>query len=138
MYDVYLGGVTTSQWREDFKTQISSDISIFDPHMKNFSSLDTEDRVEQVAREFYFMDQSSIVVFYFNSASAKSVRVQLGDAVGRGKQVVVCFDGKVKGKTFLRRYCEYRGILIAHSIEGLVSTIEECIAEVELCSLDDD
>jgi len=54
MYDVYLGGVTAPEWREEFKRQVSQDISVFDPFVEDFKS---KDKTEQIAREFYFMDQ---------------------------------------------------------------------------------
>ena len=138
MYDVYLGGVASPEWRKDFAAQISSDITVFDPYVQDFSKYKSKDKAEQVAREFYFMDHSNILVFYFNEKSGKSARLQLGDAVGHGKQVVVCLDGKVKGKTFIKRYCHYRGILMTESLEDLVSMVEECSAELELCQFDDD
>ncbi len=134
-YDVYLGGVISPFWRKEFKSQISSDISVFDPYVDGLKS---KDKSEQIAREFYFMDQCELLIFYFNDRAAKSARLHFGDAVGRGKQVVVCLDGKVKGKTFIKRYCDYRGILLADSLEDLVATVEECAAELELCQLDDE
>lgn len=133
MYDVYLGGVTTPEWRKEFKDQISSDISVFDPHIKTFSKYTKRDKVEQIAREFYFMDECDVIVFYLNSKTAKSARLQLGDAVGSDKQVIVCLDGKVPGKTFIKRYCEFRGTILVESMEDLISTTEECAAELELC-----
>ncbi|MHA2279817.1 MAG: nucleoside 2-deoxyribosyltransferase domain-containing protein [Promethearchaeota archaeon] len=138
MYDVYLGGVTSPDWRKEFTSQVSSDISVFDPYIQKFGDYNAQDKAEQIAREFYFMDQSHVLVFYFNEKSGKSARLQLGDAVGRGKQVIVCLDGKVPGKTFIKRYCEYRGILLVESLEDLVTTVEECSAELELCKFDDD
>lgn len=138
MYDVYLGGVTSPEWRREFKSQVSSDINVFDPYVENFSKLKASDKSEQIAREFYFMDQSNLIVFYLNSRSSKSARMQIGDAVGNDKQVVVCLDGAVKGKTFIRRYCDYRGVVITESLEELVSTVEEYAAELELCQFEDD
>lgn len=135
MYDVYLGGVTSPEWRKAFKSQISSDISVFDPYIENFKA---KDKIEQIAREFYFIEQCDIIIFYFNAKSAKSARMQLGDTVGHGKQVIVCLDDKVKGKTFIKRYCEYRGVLLIESMEELVISVEECVAEVELCKFEDD
>lgn len=138
MYDVYLGGVTSPEWRKEFASQVSSDISIFDPFITDYSKYKAKDKAEQIAREFYFMDQCSVLVFYFNSKSAKSARLHLGDAVGHGRQVIVCLDGQVKGKTFIKRYCEYRGVLMTESIEDLITTVEACAAELELCQFDDD
>jgi len=138
MYDVYLGGVTSPEWRKEFTSQVSSDVSIFDPYIQDYSKYKAKDKAEQIAREFYFMDQCNILVFYFNAKSAKSARLHLGDAVGRGRQVVVCLDGQVKGKTFIKRYCEYRGILLAESMEDLITTVESCAAELELCQFLDE
>lgn len=136
-YDVYLGGVTAPEWRKEFKSQISSDISIFDPYIKSFPKYDKHDKAEQIAREFYFMDECHTIIFYLNSKAAKSARLQLGDAVGNDRQVIVCLDGKVPGKTFIKRYCEFRGIILVKSMEDLVSTVEECAAELELCQFSD-
>ncbi len=134
MYDVYLGGVTTPEWREDFKSQISSDIEVFDPYLIKFEDLDITDKAEQSAREFYFMEQCNILVFYLDTQSpAKSVRLQIGDAVGRGKQVIVCLDGEVQGKTYIKQYCEYRGVILSESLSELIRTVEEYTAELELC-----
>ncbi len=138
MYDVYLGGVTTPEWRKEFKSQVSSDISVFDPYVETFAKYDKNDKAEQIAREFYFMGECDVVVFYLDSKTAKSARLQLGDAVGNDKQVIVCLDGKVPGKTFIKRYCEFRGILLVESMENLVSTVEECAAELELCQFEFD
>lgn len=139
MYDVYLGGVTTPEWRNEFKSQVSSDISVFDPFIEEFKKFKKHDKVEQIAREFYFMEQCDVIVFYLNSTSvAKSVRLQIGDTVGNGKQVIVCLEGKVRGKTYLKQYAEYRGVLLVDSLEELVATVEECAAELELCKFDDD
>lgn len=138
MYDVYLGGVTTPHWRKEFRDQVSDDISIFDPYIETYSKYDKQDKAEQVAREFCFMDECDIVIFYFDAKTAKSARLQLGDAVGNDKQVVVCLDGKVPGKTFIKRYCEFRGIILVKSMEDLVSTVEECAAEFELCQFEFD
>ncbi len=138
MYDVYLGGVTTPEWRKAFKAQISSDVSVFDPYIETFAKYDKHDKDEQVAREFYFMSECDVIVFYFNSKTAKSARLQLGDAGGNDKQVIVCLDGAVPGKTFIKRYCEFRGIILVESMEDLVSTVEECAAELELCQFEFD
>ncbi len=138
MYDVYLGGVTTPEWRKEFKAQVSSDISIFDPYVETFAKYNKRDKAEQIAREFYFMDECDVIIFYLNSKAAKSARLQLGDAVGHNKQVIVCLDGSVPGKTFVKRYCEFRGIILVESMEDLVSTAEECAAELELCKFDED
>lgn len=136
MYDIYLGGTTLSQWREQFKNNISADISIFDPYVKKLSK---QDKSEQVAREFYFMDQCEIIVFYINSDEvSKSARLQLGDAVGLGKTVIVCLDGNVEGKEYIQYYCEYRGVICTSGIEDLITTVESYIAEIELCNFEDE
>lgn len=133
MYDVYLGGVTTPEWRKEFKAHISSDISVFDPYVETFKKYDKRSKAEQIAREFCFMEECNIIVFYFDSKTAKSARLQLGDAVGNDKQTIVCLNGRVPGKTFIKRYCEFRGIILVESIEDLISTVEEYAAELELC-----
>jgi hypothetical protein len=136
-YDIYLGGVMTPEWRQQFKTQITSEtnVTVFDPYIENFQELKSQDATEQIARSFYFMDLCKVIVFYFDSTNTKSARLFLGDAIGRGKQVIVCLNGKVTGKTFLQRYCEYRGIVITDSVEELVSTVKEYVEQVQLCQI---
>ncbi len=142
MYDVYLGGQTTEEWREKFENQISSDISIFDPLCKEFNTSDINEKSEQIAREFYFMEQCNLLVFYLNTIElSKSSRLQIGDAVGHELQVIVCLDGDVEGAEYIRKYCEYRGVVTTNSIEDLVLTVEEYaaeLAELESFSLDED
>jgi len=138
MYDVYLGGVTTPEWRQEFVSQLSDDISVFDPYLKDFDTFSKEDKLEQIAREFFFMEQCDLIVFYFNSSQpSKSVRLQLGDTVGRDKrEVIVCLDGDdIEGAQYVEQYCDYRGVIIVRNIEELVSAVEEYSAEIELCEL---
>ncbi len=133
MYDVYLGGVMTCDWREELKSRISTDISIFDPYLENF---DEKEKVEQIAREFYFIEQCDIITFYLDGSSdAKSVRVQIGEAAGQGKQVVICMTDDVNGFDYITKYCEYKGIPIVNSLSDLVTLVEECAAETDLCDL---
>lgn len=133
MHDIYLGGVNSPEWRKIFKSKISQDITIFDPYIEKLSTTE-KDKTEQIAREFYFLDYCSVVVFYFNSQSTKSARVQLGDAVGKGRQVIVCLDGKVSGKKFLKQYCDYRGVMLAESLDDLILDVEELINQLALCN----
>jgi len=138
-YDVYLGGVTTPKWREDFKSHLSNDISIFDPYVNKFDTFTKEDKAEQIARELYFIEQCDIIIFYLSSAeSSKSARLQIGDAVGHDKQVIVCLDEGVEGASYIEHYCEYRGVILVNTIEELVTTVEEYAAEVELCNFEEE
>lgn len=136
-YDVYLGGIVSKKWRDEFKKNIDADISVFDPRLNKFSTKNLPDKSEQLAREFYFMDICQIIVFYFNQSSSKSTRVQLGDCVGSKKQVIVCLDGEVPGKAYLELYCEYRGIPVTKTLEELVVTVEEYLAQLELSKTND-
>ncbi len=138
MYDVYLGGVTTPEWREEFKSRISSDISVFDPYIPEYQNLDDSGKSEQIARELYFTDECKMVIFYIDESECKSVRLQIGDAVGHDKQVIVCLQGEARGAAYIKRYCEYRGVLLAESLDELIRTVEEYSAELELCELKED
>lgn len=136
MFDVYLGGVSASEWRKEFKKQISPDISVFDPYVENFDA--SQEKIEQIARELYFIDESNIIIFYIdNSVVSKSIYLQLGDALGNDQQTIVCLTKDVSESSYIRNYCEYRGVLITESIEELVTTTEEYAAEVELCNFED-
>jgi len=136
-YDVYLGGASTSQWREEFKTQISSDISIFDPLLDEYQDLSEEAKANETARQLFHLENgNTLIVFYldFNWNGTSSL-LELGDSVGRGKQVIVCLDGEVMGEDKIRRYCEFRGVMIVESIEELVAMTESYLAEKELCAV---
>ena len=59
--------------------------------------------------------------------------LELGDSVAMDKQVVVCLDGDVQGKDKIKRYCEYKGVFVVTSLEDLITTVEEYIAQIDLC-----
>lgn len=132
--DIYLAGYADPKWRDEFNRQISNDINVFDPLVHNYKNLDDEERANQVAKEFELSETSEVVVFYFdeNWKSYFSM-VQFGDIVGRGQQVIACIPNKIESEEKVRRYCEYRGVIITASLEELVSTVEEMLAESELC-----
>ena len=137
MYDVYLGGALDSTYLSEFKKQISADISVFDPTVDNYEHLNDVEKANQVAKELIYMEEEAkLVIFYFNSKwQGVSSLIELGDCAGRGKSVIVCIDGEVEGGERIRRYCEFRGIIITDSLEDLITTVEEYMAQVELCSV---
>lgn len=133
MWDVYLGGVSDVAWRDEFKSKISQDITIFDPYLKDYKSLKVTGKTNQFAKELEVQDDCAIAIFYMNSKwRGTSTLLEIGTAVGGGKQVIVCLDGKVKGTKQIQKFCEYHGIPICKSIDELVLTIEEYIGELEL------
>lgn len=139
MYDVYLGGVSSPEWTEQFKSQIDNDISVFNPYIDDYENLNEFQTANQVAKELIFMERSDIIVFYFNEEhKGISALLELGDCVGKGKMVIVCLLGDVDGKDKIKRYCDFRGVIICETLEDLVLTVEEYIAEVELCSYEDE
>ncbi len=137
MFDVYLGGALDSVYLNEFKNQISEDISVFDPTVEDYDHLNNAQKNNQVAKELIYMEEESkLIVFYFNSDwQGVSSLIELGDCVGRGKAAIVCLDGSIKGEERIRRYCEFRGIIITDSLEDLITTVEEYMAQVELCSV---
>lgn len=135
-YDVYLGGLSQSEWREQLKSEISPDIKIFDPLVENYDENNNVQVHDQTAKQLYFIENgNTLIVFYLNSNwNGISSLLEIGDSVGRGKQVIVCLDGNVRGADKIRRYCEFRGALIVENFEDLISSIETCLAEIELCN----
>lgn len=140
MYDVYLGGVSISSWREEFKDQIGDDITVFDPMIKDYDDLDRPEQVNQSAKELtYMQEKCNLVVFYLDLLwKGTSLLLDIGDCVGRGKQVIICLQGDVENKDKIERYCDFHGVLVVHSLEDLVIATEECLAEVELCNIEGD
>ena len=87
MYDVYLGGVIDDSWTQEFKKNISSDISVFDPQVDGYDDFDNHELANQIAKEMTYMEnECNIVVFYLNHYyEGITSLLEIGDCVGRGK-----------------------------------------------------
>jgi len=136
--DVYLAGYADAEWREDFKERIARDITIYDPFIQSYESLNTDGKAEQVAREFESIDNCKLIIFYLcKEWDSHYSMIQLGDAVGKGKQVVVHVELGMDSAEKITRYCEYRGIIVVNIMEDLVENVEEFLAQSEMAeSLD--
>ena len=129
--NIYLGGIIEAAWRDAFKKGIGSDVEIFDPVVEGYHELETVSQYNLLAKELFAMDQCDIAVFYLDGSDAgKSVRLKIGDAVGRGQQVVICLNGDVDGSEFLERFCEYRGVALTHTLPDLIETVKEIVDEI--------
>ncbi len=138
MCDVYLGGMSIYDWRSWFKTEISDDISVFDPTVQNYDTYEELEKTNQMARELIYMEKSNIVVFYINELwNGASTLLELGDAVGRGKKVILCLEGNVYECDKIERYCDYRNITLVRTLDDLVIATEECVARIYLCETED-
>jgi hypothetical protein len=134
MWDIYLGGLSEPSWRAKFKSEISPDISIFDPMVENYETFSEHQRANERAHQFVVMqNECTVIVFYLNDKwKGHSTLLEIGDAVGRGIQVILCLDGKVKDAEKIQRYCEYHGVLVVNSLDDLITTVEEYMAELSL------
>ncbi len=124
MYDVYVAGIPEKTWREKFKEELSDDISVFDP----------------LAQESirYDMKNAKLIVFYFNHYwNGDGTLLYLGDVIKASKPVIICTDGNIRSSKQMDRYSEQKNVTIVNSIEELVSTAEEYIAQMELCKVDE-
>jgi hypothetical protein len=137
MYDVYLGGYADERWREEFCNGLNDeDITIFDPMHDDYGTFNESEKANQVAQELEMIESSSVIVFFLDPEwKSYFSMLQLGDAVGRGKQVIVCISGSIESEEKIRRYCEYRGALVADNIDDLVTYTEECLGQMELCNV---
>lgn len=135
-YDVYLGGLSKPEWRTRFKKEISNGVKIFDPLAETLDNTDKSQIYDQAAKQLYYLENGNIiVVFYLNEEwNGSTSLLEIGDSVGRGKQVIVCLDGNVRDADKIRCYCEFRGALVVNSLEELISVVESCLTEVKLCS----
>ncbi len=137
MCDVYLGGISCKEWRRSLKNEISQDISIFDPTVEGYDDYDEFEKSDHAAKELFQIERCDVIVFYLNEQwDGASTLLELGDSVALDKQVVVCLDGDVKGQEKIKRYCEYRGVFVVNSLDELIVTIEEYIAQIDLCNLE--
>lgn len=136
-YDVYLGGVTGTDWRRKVKRSLPKDTLFFDPMVKNFEKLDETGLNNQLAREFSNLENDNrVVVFYLNSEwKGTSSLLELGDVVGRGKQVVVCLEGRVRGKKDILRYCEFRGVLVVYTLKEMIEAVKGMLTELTICGV---
>ena len=135
-FDIYLGGVSSKSWREELKKSVNHDITFFDPMVDGYDEFSDIQKVNQSARELFYLENGNkLIIFYFNSHwNGTSSLIELGDSVGRNKGVIVCLDGEVVGGEKIRRYCEFRGVLVVDSLKELISTVEEYLSEIHLCS----
>jgi len=133
MFDVYLTGYSKTEWRTEFKNRIARDITVFDPIDPNYDSFDDAAKANQVAKELENIEDSEVVLFYLckNWDSAYSM-LKLGDAVGRGKQVIVLIEPGTSSEEKITRYCEYRGVLVVDNLDDMVENVEECLAQADL------
>jgi len=136
MFDIYLTGCSDTKWRTELKESVARDITIFDPIHPKYSSFNESEKANQVANELENLENCQIIVFHLpkNWNSAYSL-LQLGDAVGRGKQVIVLLEPGVTAEEKITWYCEYYGVLLVDNLEDLVENIEECVAQMELMEL---
>jgi len=132
MFDVYLSGYADTGWRSEFKDRIARDITIFDPIDPKYSSFNESEKANQVAKELENMEDAEVIVFYL-CPEWKSFysMLKLGDAVGRGKQIIVLLEPGTESGEKIARYCEYRGILIVEDLDDLVENVEECLAQAD-------
>lgn len=137
-YDVYLGGMSTEEWRQNFKSQVSPDIKIYDPLVEKIEDLDEAGIANQAARQLFHIENgNTLIVFYLNENwNGTTSLLEIGDSVGRGKTVIVCLDGEVVDEQKIRRYCEFRGVLVTDSFDELIPTVESYLAETELCNFE--
>jgi hypothetical protein len=138
MWDVYLGGLSDLSWRTKLKNEISQDISVFDPIVDGYDDFNENERANETARQLQVMQEKcAVIVFYLNSTwKGHSTLLELGDAVGRGGQVVMCLDGAVKDKEKIERYCEYHGVPVVYTLEELITAVEEYMAELAMVTED--
>lgn len=134
MWDIYLGGLSDSSWREQLKSQISKDISIFDPMVENYETMDATEKANETAKQLETMRENcAVLVFYLNHEwKGHSTLLEIGEAIGRGNQIILCLEGEVKDREKIRLYCEYHGALVVESLDELISTTEEYMAELAL------
>lgn len=141
MFDVFLGGTAEGQWRDEFKSGVSSDISIFDP--KDCDTLD-ELVADTTARELYHLEECNTLAFNLLKNEPWKVvellptMIMMTDSIGRGLQVIVCYDDQDKDFSYLKLYFEFNGVHTVNSLEDLITSIEENVAQLEMCGIDED
>lgn len=139
LYDVYLDGSFNPAWRNQFCDNLSDDIKICDLFEESYDQLDAVGKANLIAKELQFIEQSQVVVFYLHPEwKSHFTMLKLGDAVGRGKQVIVCIEGAIESEEKIRRYCEYRGVVIVETLDDLITVTEEYIGQIELCQYNPD
>lgn len=130
-YDIYLGGISEPTWRKYFKSKVSSKHVIFDPYVPNYKK--NKSNVDDLhAKQWYHLENDNrLTVFYVNDKwSGASTLLEIGDCVGRNKQIIVCLEGNVVDREKICRYCEFRGVMITESIDDLVQATETFLSEL--------
>lgn len=136
MYNVHLGGLSQPKWIEIAQNELRAHCNVYSPYLNNYSELTDIEKADTVAKELTAMEQSDIIVFYFNEEHVgTSAFLELGDCTGRDKIVIVCLDGNVKSKDKIQRYCEFRGIVVTTTIANLIIAIKDYCQQMTICSV---
>ena len=136
MCDIYLGGSSGQLWRKQFKDEIGTEISIFDPVSASYDNLTELEKINEIAKSFYQLEKCSIIVFCFDNSCADAISlIKLGDCIARNKHVVVCIDGEFVHQDDVKTYCEYHSVVCVRDIEDLITTTEEYLAQIEMCKV---
>lgn len=135
-YDIYLAGTMQAKWREEFKNSLTGSFKIFDPMVDNHNHLNDHELEEQVAKEFCVIHDCNVIVFYFSDDwNGSTALMEMGECIGAQKQVVVGIEEGCKSEESIRKYCEYRGVLVTSNIAELASTAQDCAAQVHACQM---
>lgn len=136
MYDIFIGGVDSADWRNEFKSRISADVSIIESVRRN--SIET-DFVEKIAEDINRIRNSLVSVFYICDCVSQEdlikIAIELSESINKNKQIILCNESH---PTWIDYYCEYHGACIVYSLEDMIMASEECLAQIELCSTNED
>lgn len=136
MFDLYLAGEMTRDWRNSLKSALDKSITIFDPYREEYDSLTLSEQINETAKGWSLMEDAKVIVFYFGEKwGGTSSLLELGDCIGRNKQIVVFIDRNVPTEEQIQKYCEFRGVVVVKTFEDLVATCEEFVSELCLCGV---
>jgi len=108
--------------KNKFETAIGSNLHVL------FSSLKKKD----ISERLFCIDNCKLILFCFTGKSIySSMCMELGDAIGRNKSVIVYIGSDIKEKKNINEYCKQRGVLVVRNINDLVSLAQEYLNEVE-------
>ena len=116
------GSCKGRDWRVDILRRFESmNVTFINPRRDNFADpeIDPGEHARQVLWERQAIDRSDIVLFWLGEGLPNQAsRVEIGYAIGKGKEVIIGADDTFLGGEHLTAFS---GIVMSSSLEGLMN-----------------
>ena len=122
------------EWQKIVGKELGDCCTVLDPRRDDWDSswiqsIDNEKFVEQVNWELDGIEDSDIILVYFDPNTKSPITLlELGYCVSIAEVVIVCCPKGYWRKGNVDIFCNRQGVLVVESLEELVSKAKECIS----------